>query len=282
MTRTAITAPKSKALSTTAESPPKKKESMRDFVEQVVVAFILAFLIRGFEAEAFVIPTGSMAPTLYGQHKEVTCPECGDVFAVNAADEVDAGRFVFDPRDPDGPRKPPLVAAATCPNCWYRVTKLNEFPSFKGDRILVMKFLYNLPKWLGGQMPARWDVVVFHFPEEPETNYIKRLIGLPGETVRIAFGNIWTKPNDSDEPFKIARKKCSNLCGTIIIVPKTLPIGRNGNDGPARTGRKPPRACSKVPHQIGLASAINTSFPMPSSGKPRLRAKRSREAQSPF
>ena len=38
------------------------------------MAVILAMLIRGYDAEAFVIPTGSMAPTLMGRHKEVTCP----------------------------------------------------------------------------------------------------------------------------------------------------------------------------------------------------------------
>src|SRR5262245_11491520 len=70
-------------------APAKPHESNRDFVEQIVVALILAFLIRGFEAEAFVIPTGSMAPTLMGRHKDVICPECGIRFQVNASDEVD-------------------------------------------------------------------------------------------------------------------------------------------------------------------------------------------------
>ncbi len=191
MTRTA-SAPKMKT-KTAADATPKRKESTRDLVEQVVVAFILAFLIRGFEAEAFVIPTGSMAPTLYGQHKEVTCPQCGEVFAVNAAHEAEL----------------PPVDAASCPNCFYRVRNLSETPTFKGDRILVMKFLYNLPAWLGGKLPARWDVVVFHFPEEPETNYIKRLIGLPGELIRVYFGDILVRPGGPDQPFQIARKSPS-------------------------------------------------------------------------
>ena len=184
----------------------KKKESTRDLIEQIVVAFILAFLIRGFEAEAFVIPTGSMAPTLYGQHKEVTCPQCGEVFAVNAADEAEGRGAFVNPRNPNGPPIIPQVDSATCPNCRYRVTNLAETPTFKGDRILVMKFLYNLPAWLGGQLPARWDVVVFHFPEEPETNYIKRLIGLPGEVIRLFHGDIFTRKLGSDDPFQIARK----------------------------------------------------------------------------
>ena len=59
------------------ETRPQTKEGHRDTVEAIVVAFILALVVRGFEAQAFVIPTGSMAPTLMGRHKEVACPQCG-------------------------------------------------------------------------------------------------------------------------------------------------------------------------------------------------------------
>src|SRR5580700_7337215 len=69
---------------------PKPKEGHRETVEAIVVAMILALLVRGFEAEAFVIPTGSMAPTLMGRHKEVTCPQCGYTYKVNAGGEVDS------------------------------------------------------------------------------------------------------------------------------------------------------------------------------------------------
>src|SRR5690349_6735091 len=60
---------------------------LRETIESVVVAFILAFLFRTFEAEAFVIPTGSMAPTLMGAHKDITCPECGYQYAAGASSE---------------------------------------------------------------------------------------------------------------------------------------------------------------------------------------------------
>ena len=49
-----------------------------------------------------------------------------------------------------------------------------------------MMFPYDLPFLPGSGPPERWDVVVFRYPEEPELSYIKRLIGLPGETLRIA------------------------------------------------------------------------------------------------
>ncbi len=67
------------------EAHPQPREGHRDTVEAIVVAFILALVVRGFEAQAFVIPTGSMAPTLMGRHKEVACPQCGFVYAVNAS-----------------------------------------------------------------------------------------------------------------------------------------------------------------------------------------------------
>ena len=75
---------------TSRQAPePRPKEGHRDTVEAIVVAFILALVVRGFEAQAFVIPTGSMAPTLMGRHKEVACPQCGFVYAVNASEEVE-------------------------------------------------------------------------------------------------------------------------------------------------------------------------------------------------
>jgi signal peptidase I len=177
-------------LSTRVEARPK--EGYRDTVEAIVVALILALVVRGFEAQAFVIPTGSMAPTLMGRHKEIDCPQCGFRYAVNASEEVDVrspGRNVY---------------AGLCVNCRYQA-RLDEEPSFKGDRILVMMFPYDLPFLPGSSPPERWDVVVFRYPEEPEVSYIKRLIGLPGETLRILHGDVYIKQPGSDA-FILARK----------------------------------------------------------------------------
>src|SRR6516165_6886595 len=91
--------------------PSKPRESYRDTVEAIVVAFILALLVRGFEAEAFVIPTGSMAPTLMGRHKEITCPQCRYVYAVNASEETEGG---------SSGSSSLRVAAGVCVNCRYQ------------------------------------------------------------------------------------------------------------------------------------------------------------------
>jgi signal peptidase I len=177
----------------TLEGDSKPGESHRETVEAIVVALILALVVRGFEAQAFVIPTGSMAPTLMGRHKELSCPQCGFVYSVNASEEVEGRSF------------PRQVYSGICVNCRYQARGLTDAPSFKGDRILVMMFPYDLPFLPGASAPERWDVVVFRYPEEPEVSYIKRLVGLPGETIRIKHGDIYIRAPGSDD-FRLERK----------------------------------------------------------------------------
>jgi signal peptidase I, bacterial type len=163
-----------------AKSPQgaaKPKESLRDTVESILFAFVLAFLFRTFEAEAFVIPTGSMAPTLYGRHKESNCTACGAHIVVGASHEVIGDVGYLSPNS--------RLRAALCPNCGFENDQLYNELAFNGDRILVNKYPYEFGE------PARWDVFVFKYPAEPQTNYIKRLVGLPNETIRIRGGNLY-------------------------------------------------------------------------------------------
>ncbi|MEZ6054312.1 MAG: signal peptidase I [Planctomycetaceae bacterium] len=170
--------------------PPKRQDSWRETIESIVFAFVLAFLFRTFEAEAFVIPTGSMAPTLYGRHKEGICEQCGYPIVVGASDEVHNEYGTLYPHT--------RVEAAYCPNCRYPNNDIKDDLAFNGDRILVTKYPYETGD------PERFDVFVFKFPEEPKTNYIKRLIGLPGETIRIRNGDIYTWDESQGE--QIQRK----------------------------------------------------------------------------
>jgi signal peptidase I len=181
----------------------------RETIESIAMAVILALLFRGFVAEAFVIPTGSMAPTLMGRHKDVECPQCHYWYQTSASSEETETRLTGD-----------HVYSTTCPICRYTQTlDPLQFPnegSFSGDRIIVGKFCYDLAE------PKRWDVIVFKFPGGALQNYIKRLIGLPGERVRIIGGNIQTCGLDEpDEALKIARKPPHKLDAMLQIVDDT-------------------------------------------------------------
>ncbi len=169
----------------------------RETVEAFVVAFILALLFRAFIAEAFVIPTGSMAPTLMGAHKDVFCERCAKQFQFGASLEN------------RGSSMSQTVVAGICPNCRY-VNCLDlagdaNAATFSGDRILVSKFAYAIHD------PERWDVIVFKFPGNPKQNYIKRLVGLPNETLTIQAGDVYAKPTGSDEVPMMVRKAPQTL-----------------------------------------------------------------------
>ena len=159
-------------------APLARRANGRESVESFVVVFV-AFLVWSIEAEGFVIPTGSMAPTLMGRHKEIACPECGYVYTVNADREVEPSRTGL---SATGPR----IAWGTCQNCRF-VAPVDDAPSFSGRPDLrhedgvSIPFLQHGP---GRVRLRRWDVAVFKLPEEPEVRYIKRLVGMPDENLR--------------------------------------------------------------------------------------------------
>jgi signal peptidase I len=104
----------------------QKKSLVREYVEALIIAILLALFIRTFIVQAFKIPSGSMLPTL----------KIGDHLLVN--------KFSYG-------LKLPLVGTTLIP-------------------------------WDG---PSRGDVVVFRFPKDRSVDYIKRVIGVPGDTVTV-------------------------------------------------------------------------------------------------
>ncbi|QDT45520.1 Signal peptidase I [Gimesia alba] len=172
------------------EKIPGRHNELRDTIESIIIALVFAFVFRAYSAEAFVIPTGSMAPTLYGRHKELNCAECGVKYAVGASDELVEKTEYYIPSN--------KVTGAYCPNCRY-YSDLQDAMPFTGDRIIVNKFPFDFGD------PNRWDVIVFKYPEASQTNYIKRLVGLPGEEIQISRGDVYARKNEKD-PFVILRK----------------------------------------------------------------------------
>jgi signal peptidase I len=121
---------------------PRRKSLVREYVEAIAIAILLALVIRTFVVQAFTIPSGSMMDTL-------------------------------------------LV----------------------GDYILVNKFLYgpelpftdaHLP---GLRAPQRGDIIVFKYPQDEKRDFIKRIIGIPGDTVQVRGNQVLVNGKPLDEPY---------------------------------------------------------------------------------
>jgi len=172
---------------------PVDGPGFRETIESIAVAIILAMIFKVLEAEAYIIPTGSMAPSLMGQHAEVQCDDCYYWFQSGASSEG------------PGQSNTSLISEVRCPMCSKRHELTRQFlksrgrqqwsdseydaneESFSGDRIVVSKVEYVFRE------PRRWDVIVFKYPGGAKTNYIKRLLGLPGEAVVTNNGDIFTQ-----------------------------------------------------------------------------------------
>ena len=116
------------------EKAPEKKGS---FVRFLVTLAIFAWFLRSLIVAPFVIPSGSMLPTMW------------------------VGDYLF---------------VAKWPYGYSRYSFMFDFPNFDG-RIFQ-------------SMPERGDVVVFRPPGQEESDFVKRLIGLPGDTIEMRNGTL--------------------------------------------------------------------------------------------
>lgn len=154
---------------------------IKETITSLLIAFMLAFTFRGFVVEGFQIPTGSMAPTLLGKNLRFQSPSSGYNWTTGPWEYVDRTRSV--PAPVQGRNEPIVV---NDPMTGAEISAINERLS-SGDRVFVLKYLPLI------HHAQRWDVVVFKNPGTHQ-NYIKRLVGLPGEQVLIVDGDIFTRP----------------------------------------------------------------------------------------
>ena len=96
----------------------------------------------------------------------------------------------------------PVLAVVLVLRSWvaepFRIPSSSMMPTLLiGDFILVNKFAYGLRLPISNQKfvsigePARGDVVVFRPPQHPEQDWIKRVIGLPGDTIAYRDHTVW-------------------------------------------------------------------------------------------
>jgi len=162
-------------------------------VESLLLLAIAVSLFRTFFAEGYMISTGSMAPTLLGYHKQAVCPDCQHHFARGTSHTEsgdDRSMAAASGTDHDGGS---VRATCRCPNCGSVVPE-EEFPRNEGDQLLVNKHIYNF------RDPRRWEVAVFRNPQLPMQAYVKRVVGLPGETVELIDGDLYANGDLQRKP----------------------------------------------------------------------------------
>ncbi len=167
---------------------PQARTSAKETLTSIFIAFVMAFVFRGFVVEAFVIPTGSMAPTLMGAHVRTNNPDTGANWPANYSMRGD------NYSSEAGAPFPVQSRLALEDPITREKLSIPQTPLLWGDRIFVMKYL------VGVNAPRRWDCIVFKNPTNPPESYIKRLIGLPGEQVALVDGDVFTRVPKADDP----------------------------------------------------------------------------------
>jgi len=157
----------------------KKKSLIREYIEAIAIAVLLAIVIRTFVIQAFKIPSGSMIPTL-------------DI----------------------------------------------------GDHILVSKFIYGirLPftdiKILDFKKPNRGDIIVFIYPEDEKKDFIKRVIGVPGDKIELKNKEVYINGEKLTEKYivhqdphtKPKEYEPRDNTGPIIVPPDSLFVMGDNRD----------------------------------------------------
>lgn len=142
-----------------------------------------------------------------------------------------------------------------------------------GDHLLVNKFVFgpflsDVEHWvLPTDEIARGDIVVFKFPEEPERDFIKRVIGLPGETLEVRRKRVFINGEALDEPYLDGQMPKMPEPGFEVkprdaFGPMTIPDGHYFMMGDNRDNSQDSRFWGPLPHAYlkGKAMIVYWSY----------------------
>jgi len=93
-----------------------------------------------------------------------------------------------------------------------RVEGISMLPRLEDqDRLFINKFVYHFTSI------ERGDVVVFHYPRNPQVSYIKRIVALPGDRLRIDRGQVYVNDRAISEPYVPAEYRDSKSSEEIVV-----------------------------------------------------------------
>ena len=100
---------------------------------------------------------------------------------------------------------------------------------------------------------ARGDILVFKYPKDPSKGYIKRLIGLPGDTVEIRVGEVWVNDSKLSEPYVDSKMNLSQRSQPAVVVPGRSYYVMGDN----RDNSSDSRFWGVVPEELLIAKVVN-------------------------
>lgn len=148
----------------------RSKRRVYSVLQIFIASICLSLLLRTWMVMGLIAPVtvvgSSMAPSIVGQHIEVNCQHCGYAYSIGAefADSIDR---------------------AECPQCGIPNIIPDQLPLQRGDALWIHRLA---SKW---SQPRRWEPVVFASPADAGQLAVKRIIGLPGETIELRQGDVW-------------------------------------------------------------------------------------------
>lgn len=129
------------------------------------------------------------------------------------------------------------------------------------DYLLVDKLSYRLRK------PQRGDVIVFKYPKDERFNYIKRIIGLPGETIRITENNVMITNKQNPNGLIIHENYIKDIDGPLInngrkVIAVDIPPGQYFVMGDNRQGSSDSREWGFLPTTEIIGRSLVRLFPV--------------------
>ncbi|MQG77390.1 MAG: signal peptidase I [SAR202 cluster bacterium] len=167
-----------------------------------------------------------------------------------------------------------LILQASVQN--FRVEGISMDPTLThGQYLLVNKLVYepipfqseetvngqvtpNIRRWIFPfHPPEQGDVIVFHEPTDPTRDFVKRIIGVPGNTVEMKFGVVYVNGNLLEEPY-LGKRDTSNLAPVFVQPGFYFVLGDN------RSASYDSRGLGPIPQENIVGKAWFSYWPLPS------------------
>lgn len=123
------------------------------------------------------------------------------------------------------------------------------------DRLFINKFVYHV------EAIQRGDIVVFHYPLDPSKSYIKRVIALPGDRIRIDHGRVWLNGKPLRERYVPQQYR-----DTRSMAPMVLPKGDYFMMGDHRSISSDSREFGPVTRLLIYGKAVFVYWPAKDAG----------------